>query len=112
MLVGCLTAVFTTVLLGWAQKFQRRSCESADNPTFVTCFDGVSIFGPLEAHIRSKLGFTFKPGSAASVDLQGNHSVFENRFNCGRKWQKISQSKQILTQKVVLVFESGDATML
>ncbi len=82
MLIGRLAGVFTTIGLGWAQKLQAGSAEATDNPVLITLFDGVSIFEPLEAHIRSVLSFTFKLGSVANIDLHRGNSVPEHRFHC------------------------------
>lgn len=82
MLIRRLAGVFATVLLAWTQKLQRGIDKAADNPVFITLFDGVSIFEPLEAHIWSVFGFTFKLGRAANVDLHGGNSVPEHRFHC------------------------------
>lgn len=82
MLIGRPAGIFTAVGLGWAQKFQTGSVEASDNPVLITLFDGVSIFEPLEAHIRSILSFTFKLGSVANVDLHWDNSVPEHRFHC------------------------------
>lgn len=82
VLIGCLASVFTTVLLGGGQELQRGSAEATDNPVLITLFDGVSIFEPLEVHIWSILGFTFKLGSAANIDLHRDDLVPEHRFHC------------------------------
>lgn len=82
VLIGCLAGVFTTILFGWAQKFQTRSAEATDNPVFLTLLDGVSIFEPLEAHIWSILSFTFKLGIDTNVDLRRDNSVLEHRLHC------------------------------
>lgn len=82
MPIGRLAGVFTTIILGWAQKLQTGSAEATDNPVFITLFDGVSIFEPFEAHVRSILSFTFKLSNVANVDLHGDNSVPEHRFHC------------------------------
>lgn len=81
MLIRCFAAVFTAIVLVRAQKFHRGSAEAADNPIFFTLFDGVSVFEPLEVHIRSVLNFTFKLGKVANVDLHRDESVPEHRFH-------------------------------
>lgn len=82
VLIGRLAGVFTAVLFGWGQKFQTRSAEATDNPVFLTLLNGASISEPSEAHIRSILSFTFKPGAVPNVDLHRDNSVPEHRFHC------------------------------
>lgn len=97
MLIGCLAGVFTTIIFGWAQKFQTGSAVATDDPELLTLLDGVSILEPLEAHIWSVLSFTFKLGSVANVDLHWDNSVPEHRFHCGFGKKEIK--RQINQQK-------------
>lgn len=109
MLIGCLAGIFTTVVFGWAQDLQRGSSEATDYPIFVPFFDGVSIFKPLEADVRSVLGVTFKPGLVANVDLQWSDSVFDHRLHCvlGKTKDRVSKEKQLKWKDELLFLLNG-----
>lgn len=82
MWIGGPAAVSATVLCGRAQQLQIGSAEAADNPVLFPILDWLSVFEPLEGHVRSVLSLTLKLGCVANADVDGADGLLEHRLGC------------------------------